>query len=287
MLEYSDESRRLVSTFLTYRNDVDIYTEDEEKDKEFYRTLFSRLIKSDIRINDVTPLGNRDQVITRCKSEPKGDRKKVFIVDGDIAVVNGVSLNIENLFVLDRYCIENFLIDNNSACNYVYLNCGTKSKEKIEADIKYQEWLSQYSESLINLFIHFAIINFYGGKFALFNANKYHTKTKESYIFDNNLVQADIDTLRNEAINSFGETNYLNKLNELKEKWKSDVDTLLTIVSGKDYLIPILLIKTQEFKSSKAMPTLEEVKINLVQHFDVTKLAKLKDFIESDLPKQV
>jgi len=281
MLSYTDEAKRLVSTFLTYRNDVDIYTEDEEKDTEFYKALFTRLLNSNIKINDVTPLGCKDNVIERCKNELNSERKKIFIVDGDIAIINDRTIVLERLFVLDRYCIENFLIDKESTCNFIYLNCGTKSKEQIHHDLEFDNWLASYSETLINLFIHFAIINFYGGKFTLFNANKYHIKKNGNYIFDNSLVLQDIEILKNEAIASFGLENYEKKLNELQNKWAYNVANLLTVVSGKDYLIPMLLIKTQMFKPSKSMPSLEEVKINLVNQFDVRNLQKLKDFIEA------
>ena len=281
MLKYTDEAKRLISTFLSYRNDVDIYTEDEEKDKEFYKVLFARLLNSGIKINDVTPLGCKNKVIERCKNEPNSKRKKVFIIDGDTTIIHGKTLALDNLFVMERYCIENFLIDKVSTCNFVYLNCGTKSKEQIESDLEFENWLAAYSESLINLFIHFAVIHFYGGKFTLFNANKYHLKKEGNYVFDNSLVLKDIELLKNEAITNFGLEKYETKLLELQHKWANNIENLLTIVSGKDYLIPMLLIKTQMFKPSKSIPSLEEVKINLVQQFDINKLQKLKEFIEA------
>lgn len=281
MLEYTDESKRLVSTFFAYRNDVDIYTEDQDKDKEFYRVLFSRLLKPEIRINDINPLGSKSQVIDRCANEPKGDRRKIFIIDGDIALIDGNKIELENLFVLDKYCIENFLIDPNSTCNFVYLNCGTKSREQLLLDIEFDQWLNNYSESLIQLFIHFAITNHFGGKFTLFNANKYHSVSNGHYVFDRQLVDNDIQDLKNEIISKYGLDNYEEKLVEFNSKWLNNIENLLTIVSGKDYLIPILLIKTQQYKKSKSLPTLEEVKINLVQHFDISKLEKLKNLIEA------
>jgi len=88
MLDFNDEARRLVSTFLNYRNDIDIYTEDENKDKEFYKFLFSKILKDTIKINDVTPLGCKDNVIKRCITEPSNGRKKLFIVDGDINIIH-------------------------------------------------------------------------------------------------------------------------------------------------------------------------------------------------------
>ncbi|MDO1512070.1 DUF4435 domain-containing protein [Maribacter confluentis] len=281
MLEYADDPKRLVSTFLAYRNDVDIYTEDENKDKEFYKALFSRLITSKIKINDVTPLGSKENVITQCKISSPGKRKKVFIVDGDIALINGEGLELENLFVLERYCIENFLIDKSSTCNFVYLNCGTKSKEEIENEIDYEFWLKSYCNILIDLFLHFSLINQVGGKFTLYNANKYHTLKKGDYEFDYKLVEHDISNIRKEILLIVDLEYYEQQLRLLKKKWSNSIESLLTIVSGKDYLIPILLIKMQKFKASKAMPSLEEVKINLVNHFDISNLQSLKEFIEA------
>ena len=35
-LEFSSEQEQVASIFTAYRNDIDIYTEDENKDKPFY-----------------------------------------------------------------------------------------------------------------------------------------------------------------------------------------------------------------------------------------------------------
>ena len=138
MIELSQEPQRLMSTFLAYRNDIDIYTEDNEKDKEFYKVLFKRLIKNDIVINDVTPLGNKQNVIERCKNEPENGRKKLFIIDGDITIIHGENLpNLPNLFILEAYCIENFLINKNTIVQFLYMSCGTKSIEEIESELEY------------------------------------------------------------------------------------------------------------------------------------------------------
>ena len=163
MLELSDESKRLVSTFLTYRNEIDIYTEDELKDKEFYKVLFNRLLENKIKINDITPLGGRKNVISRCETEPDNGRKKIFIIDGDVTIIHGKNIpSLKNLFVLDAYCIENFVLDKQSVINFIYLNCASKPKEEIELELNFEVWLNSYSNKLVDLFIHFAITDFFG-----------------------------------------------------------------------------------------------------------------------------
>ena len=282
MLRLSDESLRLASTFRAYRNDVDIYTEDNDKDKEFYKVLFRRLIKTDITINDVTPLGCKANVIKACQEEPKNGRKKIFLVDGDINVIHGRRIaELDNLFVLDAYSIENFLIDKETVIHYLYLNCATKPKSEIETELNYENWLGKYSKKLIELFIHFAIIDFYGGRFTLYNANKYHTKDGNSLLFNWSLIDDDIAILKAEILSKIDITEYKMMLENLCTKWDDSIETLLTIVSGKNYIIPLLIMMTSNFRKSNSYPTLEEVKFTLVQFSNLDRLSKLKNVIES------
>lgn len=282
MISLSEEPQRLTSTFRTYRNDIDIYTEDNYKDKEFYKVLFKRLLKSEIIINDVTPLGCRDSVIKRCDEEPDNGRKKIFIVDGDVTFIHGNNIPaLKNLYVLEGYCIENFLIDKETIIHFLYMNCGTKPIEQIESELNYNDWLNEYSAIFIDLFIHFALINYFGGCFTLFNANKYHVKNGEQLVFKTELVNADILKTKQEILQIVNHEKYNSKHQELTQKWTHCIENLTTIVSGKDYLIPLLLLKTKQFKKSKALPTLEEIKFSLVHSSNLSKLSNLKKIIEN------
>lgn len=277
MLHFSDESKRLVSTFLAYRNDIDIYTEDEPKDKEFYRIVFTKLLSNTLQINDITPLGSKRNVIERCKNEPDNGRKKIFIIDGDITMIHGANVpNLKNLFVLDGYCIENLLLDKESIVQYIYLNCALKSKDEIENELAFEQWLNTYSNSLIDLFIHFALTDFFGGKFTLFNAHKFHAITNGLATYSNDLVEQEIANIKKHILTMESEVDYLKKYSELKLKWSINISNFLTIVSGKDYLIPILLYKVQSFKRSKALPTVEEAKFMLAHNCNLTRLGPLK-----------
>ncbi|PJZ95002.1 DUF4435 domain-containing protein [Leptospira meyeri] len=204
-----------------------------------------------------------------------------YIVDGDIDLVLNNNLTLKDLFVLDKYCIENYLFDKESVINFIYYSCGTKSKEEIESELNYEQWLNEYTQPFIDLFLHFAIQKYYKSKFTLFNAQKYHKKNKDKYELDTNLIQTEIENIKNEIISEFGLDVYESKYKELSLTWESSHQTLTTIVSGKDYLIPILLKKTISFKKSKALQNLEEVKIILVQFFDTSPLNQLKNKIEN------
>ncbi|WET68786.1 DUF4435 domain-containing protein [Sphingobacterium sp.] len=279
MLKYNNESRKLSSRFKAYRNDINIFTEDEEKDKEFYTLLLKRLLGSQVKINDITPLGCKNNVLKYCNDTAIG-KKEVYIVDGDIKVIhNNYEIAHPNLFILDRYCIENYLLDENSAIKYIYNNSGTHSESNIKIGLQYQEWLSTYAPSLVYLFIHFAIADYFNIRYSIFSLSKYLSIKRKIISFNEDLLLSDVEIVKNDVIEKVGKQKYEKTLNQLQLKWKPSAETLLTIVSGKNYLIPLLQLKTQDFKRNKDTQSLEVCKISLVQHFDINNLERLRDFI--------
>jgi hypothetical protein len=283
MLDFNEETRRLVSTFLAYRNDIDIYTEDENKDKEFYKFLFKKILPANIKINDVTPLGCRNNVIRRCIEEPSNGRKKLFIVDSDINLIHGLNIpSHRNLFVLNAYCIENLLFDEETVIKYIYNSCAIKPIEDIKVELNFEEWLNGYTEPLINLFLHFAVIDMFDKPYTLYNANRFHEIVQKGILqFNRELVYKEIERLKSEILTTHSEEDYHHNLNELKTMWECNVRNLITVISGKDYLIPMLLIKTQTFKKSKATPSLEEIKMSLVNIGDLKRFNNLRARIEA------
>ena len=283
MLEYSEESRRLVSTFLRYRNEIDIYTEDDEREKEFYSVLLSRLVDSRIKISDITPLGARRNVINRCKNEPDNGRKKIFIIDGDVSMIHGSDIPVyNNLFILNAYCIENFLIDRDSAIDYAYKKCTTKSREYIEEYLGFETWYSVYSERFITLFIHFAILNLLGELFDLMHPGRFVRRNDDgTYTFLEDEFVKVLDSIRARIFGRMSEADYLEKLTELQNKWQISIQNMMTIVSGKDYLIPMLLWRIKNLKRSGSVPTVSEAKFHLVHCCDLSRLSDLKNAIEA------
>ena len=281
MLNFSSQTQRLRSTFMAYRNDIDIYTEDEAKDKQFYVALINKLVDPAIKIKDVTPLGSKDEVIRRCVGEIPNGRKKLFIVDGDINLINDkVSYTYPNLYVHDAYCIENLLIDEDTVTKFIYIQCAVKSIDEISSELDYNNWLSIYCDSLIELFLHFAVIDKLGKPFTLGNAYRYH-RSSVNTVFNKQDVESEVDKVKAEILGVISQNEYDREIDALRKKWVNDIDTLTKIISGKDYLIPILILKTSMFKKSKAVPSLQEIKMLLVTFSKLDRFLPLKVAIES------
>jgi len=279
MIELTDQGRGLVSAFFAYRNDIDIYTEDEDKDKEFYNVLFSRLVGDHLRINDVTPLGSKANVIKRCNEDIDDGRKKIFIVDGDIHLITNKNIIHKDLHVLDSYCIENFIIDETSVVDFCYRNDGTRPPEEIKEMVGFDAWLSSQSRDFIEIFLHFAILHDFGIPFTLNNAFSYFDHSKNSHKISKAKLTGEIKRLKAVIVAQTGEEDYLARLSELKTKWPVNNEVFLKIVSGKDYLIPLVQIRIGEVTGSKAFLKLEKIKISLVMACNLKRLHRLKEAI--------
>lgn len=281
MIKLSEQARRLTSTFFTYRNNIDIYTEDDANDKEFYKLLFKRLLEGKVVINDVTPLGCRKAVINRCKNEPNNGRKKIFIIDGDLSLLNGKREVLDNLYVLDAYCIENMILDEISILKYIYIKCASHSYEDIENMISFEDWLKTYKSSFLELFIHLSIMDLLELPFKLHNAQRYHVKVKGKLIFDDSLVNQAIQEAVVDIEGKIGKEGYNEIYLRIKKTIDYSVESFLKFVSGKDYLIPLILMKTNEYRKSNSMPSSEEFKFELIQYCGLSKFENLKKAILS------
>jgi hypothetical protein len=274
MITYNHETRRLISTFKQYRNDIDIYTEDEDKDREFYRVLFQRLLlDTDIVINDITPLGCRKNVIERCKCEPDNGRKKIFIVDGDIYIIYKTSTEqLRNLFILDSYCIENYIVDESSCSKFAYNLIGTEPIDEIKRKMQFEKWIDSIAEPLINLFLHFSILHEIKGRFTLFNAYKFVNKGT----LDLDLINKDIESVRSEILEVIPKDEYEHLLVERETIGTKTPANFFKIVSGKHYILPLVQIKIQEFRKVKGLFDCEAIKTFLAQFCNLDRLDPLK-----------
>ena len=278
-LEFSIEQKQVSSVFKKYRNTIDIYTEDEEKDKEFYKLLFARLLEgTSEKISDIYPLGCSRQVIKKCKEDNDFSRRKLYIVDGDIVLQYNPKENNKYLFVLDAYCIENYVIDKKSVCQTAYMLYPCMEIEKVYEKLNYEKMLLEIAEPLIQLFFHYSIQN------ECFNAfNQLHIDT---YLTKNNLdlekIDAKIDEIKKILLsNGKTESEYLELLYNRRSKFPYDTDSLLRIVSGKDFLIPYISCYIKKSYNNNLRLPKESWKYNFLKYCDLSRLSNLKAAILS------
>ncbi len=289
MLKYNLKSLSSISSFFKYRNDIDIYTEDNAVDKEFYRTIFSRLLDGKMVINDITPLGPKTAVIKEFE-RMKNDysRKRLYIVDGDLESINNTNCpNEKGFYVLPAYCIENFIIDEIAGVELVYFNRGSIDREIIKNDVDFENWLNSFSSSLISLFINLALLRKIGGGPIIKNAQSFIINQNGNAVVDHLKVNDYVQELKEEILiqlENCGEANpkqrYDFEIAAYNAKWYVCNENLLTIVSGKNYLLPLynLHLRRCSGMGNALFPT-KSYKLFLANHCNLDRLTGLRDAI--------
>lgn len=290
MIKFSVSALKAVPKFFSYRNDVDIFTEDKVADKEFYKTLFAKLFGETIKINDVTPLGCKTNVLNAYDNQNLNDkRRKYYIVDGDLDLITETNRkNENNLIILDAYCIENYLIDEIGAIELLYFSNGSESRDNLKNKLNFDKWLGYNSTVLINLFLNFAILKKYGGGPKLRNANEFLKIESKQTILDKDKILGYTSEIKERIIDYFKSENYPDpdklynfELQQLSEKWADEKVNLLKIVSAKNYLLPLFQFRINHcINKGKALIPKESFKLFLANHSSMERLEFLKQRIK-------
>jgi hypothetical protein len=92
----------------TQFNDIEFYVEDIEQEN-LYFTILKNLFP-DIRFDKIFPLGGKSNIFADAANN-LGNKRKVYLVDLDFDEILGIKNDSINIFYLDRYSIENYLLD--------------------------------------------------------------------------------------------------------------------------------------------------------------------------------
>ena len=280
-LDFSLETRKAATVFTEYRNTIDIYTEDCDKDKEFYVKLLKRLLAdSDIIINDIHPLGCRRTVIESCRNDTDNRRRRLYIVDGDIYLQFQEKEQLPHLYVLDAYCIENYMICDDAICNVAYIFHGRDSFEKVKEILDVPHTLDDIAKPLIDLFFYYSIQMECIGQINLMSVDCYMNKS--TCTIDTGLIDYKIGEIRNGLVRRGITERTIDKLlDERRAKYPYNTETLLTIVSGKDFIIPFFRYHINKCLNCSVRLPKEAWKFNFVDRCDINRLYSLKQAILS------
>lgn len=290
MLKFNLNALKALPRLFAYRNDIDIYTEDKIADKEFYRVLFKRLFNAGVSVNDVTPLGCKANVLSAYDTQDKKSmRKRLYIVDGDLDLIIGTNRKAEeNLVILDSYCIENYLIEEDAIIELIYYSNGSESKDAIRAKLNFTKWLSYNHNCLIDLFLHFGILKQFGGGPKVRNANEFLKQHLKQVVLDeykigiySESIKAEILALLTNQGYADPQKTYGDELSKLKILWPNHQDMFLRIVSGKSYLIPLLQHRVIHCVSKgKSMFSKDSLKLFLANHANLDRLDFVKNSVK-------
>jgi hypothetical protein len=278
MLKFKSKVIPTLSIFFRHKNDVDIFIEDSN-DEEFYSELFKSILDGK-RANKIISCGCKTSLIEACENDQNPrNRHRVYLADGDLDLIfSEPRSDLRYLFFLKRYCIENFLFEEESIIEIIHDNT-VLDRTKIQDKLGMTKWFETISKPLIDLFIHYAISHKYGlglrtTSISVFTLCK---KVSKIDVLDIDAVDNKIREFKIEIINSIGEENYLKEIYDLNLKWPVSVDNLLTIVSAKDYLLPLLRARCKKIKGKETFSLgHESIRLGLAKKNKFESLNELK-----------
>jgi len=274
----STESRQISAAFYSYRNDIEIYTEDEPDDRQFYVRLLSRLMDgTGIRINDVHPLGSCTNVETAHNADVslKG---KLYITDGDIFAMFAPKASSLHKYVLDAYCIENFVIDEDSLSQYLYEHIGTIDIAECVNRLKYSSRISSVRDAFLNLFRHYAVEKKLLDVFAMSSVLKFYDE-KHLQIRNGDINNEIIKIKQELKAHGFSEEVINKECSKMAQTCPCSDESFGRYLSGKDWLMPYFLSIITSLLPNKMKPSKIPFKFQLAKNCKLNRLQGLRQAI--------
>lgn len=257
--------------------DIDIFIEDQG-DEIFYSELFGKVVGKDYRIERVIALGGAANVVERARTY-NGTRRALFLIDGDLAWLRGDPVaGIPRLHRLPMYCIENALLREQFI---VEIACEEWMCSSVDAANKLQ--FDTWKDSmliLVKLFVRFAVLNrlddrrrtvsgSFGGLLTGAGRRASLCEVKTAAAIE--AVEADIRSMLSESDAAAAIARVARRVEEFDNK--------LDAISGKSYLLPLLLYRLKG--ESPSNMSKNNLRFRLARKMSYTDLPALRDALQS------
>ncbi|MFV8845976.1 DUF4435 domain-containing protein [Serratia fonticola] len=276
-MERSTAAKKARSVFFENQNSIDIYIEDTAVGyKKIFKCLLNRVLSEKYLINDVFPLGGRGSVISEWeKDKNKRERPRLYIIDGDLHLLNGNHPREPGLYSLPFYCIENILISEHALTQLMVEEDPEREYEELKTSLNYTNWLVS-NRMLMDLFIAYAITFKHCPSIPTVSCKIKEFISGNTGEIDERKVTLKIKELHEHVKNKIGMESFDNELRVLNPI-KNENNALLKYVSAKDYLLPLLLLRLRENVKTTAQNI--NLKFRFSQVCEVDKISDIDNYI--------
>jgi hypothetical protein len=153
--QYTDGYRYAQSAFFCQFNDVDFYVEDEGQENLYFcilKKLFPR-----IRFEHIHPLRGKQNTIAHAKAN-WSPRKSVYLLDKDFDDLLGRIHVQANVFYLDKFCIENFLVEEKAIIKFIIDEKPRLKSADVCGKFRFQSEWDEIINQLSRLFAYFFVV---------------------------------------------------------------------------------------------------------------------------------
>ena len=179
--------------------------------------------------------------------------------------------------MLDAYCIENKVIDYDSIINLAYSLYGQMDMKNLSETLKIDKFMTSITEPLTQLFFHFALEQKHINNFKIKHSDNFKSKAS---VIDCNKIKEELENIKNVLVPQYLSEQQLNEeLGDMRSRFPIELKSLLTIVSGKDYLIPCIRRYISENLNFTFNLPNESLKFMLANYCTLDSLEGLKSFV--------
>jgi len=285
MIERTTKGKKAKAVFFQKFNDIDIYVEDTSKgSKKLYSILLSRALSGKCRVSTVFPLGSKNTVIEECQKDNDHGRLKIYIVDGDLELLlNSNQSDLPRLYVLKRYCIENYLIDENAILELLHEEDLERTQDELSELFDYQAWLEGNELALFSLFVLYAIAKHYNLELASVSYPVNRLVSSNVGIIDSEKLQERKKSVSDHMEKILGKNTVDQDIQAINDRVKDSGYPRLAYVSGKDYAMPLLLMRMRgmiKFRAENAV-----LNQRLAMKCNVSELAEISTCLTQELTR--
>lgn len=244
-MERSKAAKYATSVFYEKFNDFDIYTEDTASGyPKIVASFLSTALGSTISLDRVFPLGQRGDVLKAARTRPSTGRRAAYIVDGDLYLLAGEREAIpNNVIVLPRYCIENFMLDEQAFIDIMDEEHISQTKDNMRNGFDLQGWFTRSAANLKELFRYFAAAHHLHAEVATVSRGYGAVYSGEQGEIDQEKCQEVIDEIRNHLVEKYGALEMEKALNFVDRSIDPNQCFITKYVSAKDFSLPLLILK--------------------------------------------
>lgn len=230
--------------FLKDIQDINIYIEDTANEAEnFYKALLKNILP-ELKVNKIIGLGGRENVIQSCLKK-KRNVKELYIIDGDLYCYYDDQKVLDNLFVHNAYCVENYLIDSFAVFTFIEDSLAISFEEVMEK-CNWNSFYTNMLDSFENLFVLYAICHKFS--FSIKTIKRFNTAEWVDHSIRKGFKTPNIatilktsDEIKEYIISEIGETEFNTIYEEIHSQLSSlEINKRLDYISGKNYLIHFL-----------------------------------------------
>jgi hypothetical protein len=281
--KFSDVQKVLKRIFSQKEGCIYIFTEDKKDDQIFYDLLLSRLCDESLKIESITPLGSRSNVMKRSLEDNNPQVPTLYIIDGDIDLLIKQPIESSNLIGLDRYCIENYLCCENGLISLLVTNYGN-SNAHYKSKLDFQKTLTKFCYDFQKIAVRYYVAQQLECQTGFKKADDFFfIRSKGVFKLDKPKVNAEIQRIENLIKNKIKEnkikaykSEMIRLIKDVEKNNPFDTNNYLKVISGKDFLLPILEKKIKLVEGRLTNWSTDQFKRNLAERIDVSSLHRVK-----------